>query len=106
MQPDQTVIDALVRQIVEAARPLQVVLFGSGARGTMRSGSDIDLMVVMPDGTHRRKTAQSLYRAISGVKTPFDLLVATPKDLEKHKNNIGLIYQTILREGQVLYAIA
>jgi uncharacterized protein len=106
MQPDQTVIQALVSQIVKAAQPLQVVLFGSGARGTMQPGSDIDLMVVMPDGTHRRKTAQRLYRAISGVKTPFDLLVATPDDLEKHKNNIGLIYRVVLQEGQVVYAIA
>ena len=106
MQPDQTLINILVRQIVEAAQPLQVVLFGSGARGTLRPGSDIDLMVVMPNGTHRRKTAQRLYQAISGIKTPFDLLVATPTDLEKHKDNIGLIYRTVLQEGRVVYANA
>jgi len=32
-----------------------------------------------------------------------DVLVATPSDLERHKNNIGLIYRTILREGKDLY---
>lgn len=30
--------------------PLQVVLFGSAARGDMRPDSDIDLLVVVPDG--------------------------------------------------------
>jgi hypothetical protein len=35
---------------------------------------------------------------------PFDILVATPKDLEKHKENIGLIYRTVLQEGREVYA--
>jgi len=35
---------------------------------------------------------------------PFDILVTTPSTLEKHKDNIGLIYQTILKEGREIYA--
>ncbi len=57
----------------------------------------------MPEGVHRRRTAQLLYRKIRGVGVPFDILVATPTDLERHKNNIGLIYRTILIEGKELY---
>jgi hypothetical protein len=34
----------------------------------------------------------------------FDLVVATPSDLEKHRDNIGLIYRNILQEGRELYA--
>ena len=86
------------------AHPLRIILFGSAARGQAGPDSDIDLLVVMPDGTHRRHTAQRLYGMIRNVGVPFDLLVATPSDLEKHRQNIGLIYSSILREGIEVYA--
>jgi predicted nucleotidyltransferase len=97
-------LDRLVRCIVEAVHPLRIILFGSAARAEIGPDSDLDLLVVMPDGTHRRHTAQHLYGAIKGVTVPFDVIVATPTDLEKHANNPGLIYQTILREGRTVYA--
>jgi hypothetical protein len=34
----------------------------------------------------------------------FDIIVATPSDLERHKDNVGLIYRTLLREGKEVYA--
>ena len=104
MQPDPRALDELVRQIVAAVHPLQIILFGSAARGELTTGSDYDLLVVMPDGTHRRHTAQLLYRCIDGVVVPFDLIVATPSDLDKHRNNPGLIYHTVLQEGKTVYA--
>ena len=97
-------LNELVRRIVDAAHPLKIILFGSAARGEMGPDSDVDLLVVMPDGTHRRKTAQYLYGAIRGIKVPFDVVVATPSDLERHRDNIGLIYHTVLEEGKTLYA--
>lgn len=97
-------IDRLVASIVADVHPLRIVLFGSAARGDTHAGSDIDLMVVMPDGSHRRRTAQLLYRQLRGAGVAFDIVVATPSDLDKHKNNIGLIYRTILLEGREVYA--
>ncbi|VGO21832.1 nucleotidyltransferase domain-containing protein [Pontiella sulfatireligans] len=97
--------DDLVRQIVQLAHPVKVFLFGSAVRGAMTADSDIDLLVVMPDGTHRRHTAQRLYCEISNIKTAFDLVVATPSDLERHGADSSLIYQTVLKEGKLLYAV-
>lgn len=97
-------LDILVRSIVSTVRPIKVILFGSAARGAMGPESDLDLLVVMPDGTHRRHTAQRLYREVRGVTIPFDLVVATASDLEAHGRSPGLIYRTILREGRTLYA--
>lgn len=105
MQADPKIVDKLVRGIVELVHPLRILLFGSAARGEMRQGSDLDVLVVVPEGSHRRHTAQLLYRQINGLGVPFDILVATPNDLEKHKDNIGLIYRTILREGREIYAL-
>lgn len=103
MKSQKDVIDELVRRIVDTIHPLRIILFGSAARGEIGPHSDIDVLVVMPEGVHRRQTAQFLYNQISGLGVPFDVLVATPKDLEKHKENIGLIYRTVLQEGREVY---
>jgi predicted nucleotidyltransferase len=100
----QAQLDELIRQIVEAVHPLRIILFGSAARDHIGPDSDLDLLIVMPDGTHRRHAAQYLYRSIHGVTTPFDLVVATPSDLQKYRHNPGLIYRTILEEGRTVYA--
>mgnify|MGYP006292828051 CR=1 FL=1 len=104
MRDTSEALHALVDAIVDLVHPLRIIVFGSAVSGTGGEASDLDLLVVMPDGTHRRKVAQDLYRQIRGIGIPFDLLVATPSDLEKHKDNIGLIYQTILTDGKEIYA--
>jgi predicted nucleotidyltransferase len=104
MSSPMEAIDRLVKNIVEAVSPLKIILFGSAGRGEDITCNDIDLLVVMPGNVHRRKTAQRLYRELHGVGFPFDILVVTPEDLEHHKNNIGLIYGNILREGREIYA--
>ncbi|MBI3988841.1 MAG: nucleotidyltransferase domain-containing protein [candidate division NC10 bacterium] len=82
MQPDPDVITQLVQSIVEAVHPLRIVLFGSAARGEMGTDSDIDVLVVMPEGVHRRRTAQLLYRIpfpkTHNLRTLLDLL---PEDI-------------------------
>ncbi len=105
MQLDTAVIDKLVDGVVKKVNPLRIILFGSTARGEAGEHSDIDLLVVVPEGVHRRRTAQKLYREIIGLGVPFDIVVATPKDLIEHKDKRGLIYRTALKEGREIYAI-
>lgn len=100
----KNLIDDLVVRIVQAVHPLRIILFGSAARGEMGPNSDIDIMVVMPDGTHRLNATRRLYRHIVGLGFPVDVVVATPSLLDQHKNNIGLIYRTVLAEGKEIYA--
>jgi len=104
MESHSKAVDELVRRVVEEVHPLRIILFGSAARGEVGPDSDIDLLVVMPEGVHRRRIAQLLYQNITGMGVPFDILVATPEDLRKHKDNIGLIYRAILKEGREVYA--
>lgn len=70
----------------------------------MGADSDIDVLVVMPDGTHRRHTAETLQRQFFGIPYGVDVIVATPADLHKYRHSIGMIYSTILEEGHELYA--
>jgi predicted nucleotidyltransferase len=104
MQISQDVIDNLVDRIKKVIEPKEVILFGSAARGLMAHDSDIDVLVVVPEGTHRRHTSQEIHMNLFGFEYPVDVLVATKEDLEKHKNNPGLIYQNILKEGKTVYA--
>jgi hypothetical protein len=64
----------------------------------------MDFLVVMPEGTHKRQTAQLLYRGLRGLGIPVDIVVTTPADLARHKDNPGLMYGRILGEGKELYA--
>lgn len=97
-------IDVVVERIVEAVHPLRILIFGSAARGEAGPDSDVDVLVVMPEGTNRRQTTQYLHTQFFGLPVAVDVVVATPSDLERHGRNPGLIYRTILEEGRELYA--
>jgi predicted nucleotidyltransferase len=102
-QHSPQLIDDLVKRIVAAAHPLRIVLFGSAARGTLGPDSDLDVMVVMPNGTHRANAMRQLYREIAGFGFPVDIVVTTPEILAQHQDNIGLIYRTVQAEGREVY---
>ncbi len=104
MAPNQAQLDLILHRVIEAVHPLRVVLFGSAARGEMTPDSDVDLLVVMPEGTHRRKTMEYLHTQLSGVALPVEIVVATPTDLERYGQSVGLIYRSALEEGRELYA--
>ena len=103
MQPDSKFIDELVDRIVAVAHPLRIILFGSAARDEMGPDSDVDVMVVVPDGTHRRKTAQNIYMNLFGLDRGVDVVVATERDIQEHGDNFSLVYYLALREGKALY---
>jgi predicted nucleotidyltransferase len=106
MQIDQQALDELITRIVEAVHPLKIILFGSAARGEMGPESDVDLLAVMPEGTHRLHTAQFVRRYLFDFSLPFsvDVIVATPGQIERYRDDIGFIYYRALREGTELYA--
>ena len=104
MEMTQTQTEQLVARIVAASHPQRIILFGSAARGEAGRHSDVDVLVVAPEGAHRRKTAQAIYRGLLGLGVPVDVVVATPSDLEDYRESPGLVYREALREGKELYA--
>ena len=96
----QTIVD----RVVATANPNKIILFGSAQRGDMGPNSDLDILVVMPSGIHRRTTARSIYRNLIGVGFATDIIVVTEEDIEQYKDNIGLVIKPALEEGKVLYA--
>ena len=102
----QQVLDALVGRIVEAVHPRRVILFGSAARDDMGPHSDLDVLVVMPDGVHRRDTSTLVYRSLHRFGYAIDVVVATEGDLVEYRDNPGLVFRQALLEGKELYRAA
>ncbi len=108
MYPDQKTLEEICRKVVETAHPLRIILFGSAARGEMHQDSDVDILVLIPEGTHRLHTAMDLHQAMLDVnaEVAVDFVVAWPSQLEKHGASPYLIYRDVLREGMELYNAA
>ena len=104
--PTETDLQRIVDLIVGAVRPVRVVLFGSVARGEHRQGSDVDLMVVMPDGADRRAVTRALYELMyeHRVMVPTQFVVTTPSAFATHATTTGMVYRDIVRDGRELFA--
>ncbi len=100
---EQRVLDEVAKRTVQAVQPLRIILFGSAARGTMGQDSDLDLLVVVPDGVHRRRTAQAVYKSLRGIGFAKDVVVVTESDVKEYGDNPSLIIYPALRQGKELY---
>ena len=70
----------------------------------MGPNSDLDFLVVMPSGVHRRNTARSIYRNLVGVGFAADIVVVTEEDIDRYKDHVGMIIKPALEKGKVIYA--
>jgi len=105
-RPDQQLLDEVVSRTVAAAHPIRIVLFGSAARGTMGPDSDLDLLVVVRDGVHRRRTAQAIYRSLRGIGFAKDVVVVTESDIRQFGKNPSLVIYPALSQGKEIYHVA
>ena len=99
----ETFISSMVDRIVRGFQPSRVVLFGSHARGAATEWSDVDLLVILPNGTDKRDTAIEIRRALSDLPVCKDIVVATPEEVDRRGHLVGTLLRSALREGRVLY---
>ena len=97
-------LDAIVQAIVQAARPVRVILFGSHAKRRAGPESDLDICVIERDafGPRRSRRAEiaRIYRALARFPVPKDILVFSEE--EARRGGIPVL-DDILEEGTVLY---
>src|SRR4051794_36590831 len=103
---NQAALDEIIRRIVDVAAPDRIILFGSAARGEMGPHSDLDLLVIKSGNLDKLRLAQEIHRNMWGVDYAVDIIVATPEDIARYGNSIGLVYKPALREGRVIYDAA
>lgn len=103
-QLSANVLKNIIDRVVEVAHPERIILFGSAARGEMGPNSDVDLLVVVRPGIHRRRLAGEIYKNLIGVGQAVDIIVVTTDDINRYKDSFALIIEPALREGKVVYA--
>jgi predicted nucleotidyltransferase len=95
-------IVAAVERIVELAKPLRVVAFGSRARGDHRRDSDLDLAVIV-DKYDPKVDKRPIWRADIEEWMSIDLLVFDRKRHEYMSGSIVSVHHDIATEGVTLY---
>ena len=101
---DDPLVRRLVERVVAEVDPLRVVLFGSRAAGTEGTDSDVDLLVVVPDGNRPLSVSRRLRERVRRVGLPVDYVVATPAILARHGESLGYVYREALTFGREVYA--
>ena len=96
-------LQEIVRRIVEVAKPEKIILFGSAARGEMGPNSDVDLLVVKRGKYNRSRLAGDIHMNLHGVGQAVDVILVTPKDVERYRDTHCLIIKPALQEGRELY---
>ena len=100
---DEQVIKSMTERIVSTCKPEKVILFGSRARGEARPDSDIDLFIVT-DTPNTRETAKLIDTLLWNRKTPLDIIVSTPENVEERMMAGDFFVTEIMSSGRVLYA--
>ena len=96
-------ISTMTERIVRDFHPVQIILFGSQARGDAHPHSDVDLLIVFSELADERKTAVDIRRALADLPMAKDILVTTPEELARQRDQVGTILRAAQREGDILY---
>jgi predicted nucleotidyltransferase len=97
-------VQAVVQQLIKAARPKKIILFGSYARGEVTRDSDLDVLVITRDDVESPGSESvRLRKAVSDINMPMDILVVPNSRFQALREKIGLIYREVEHRGKVVY---
>lgn len=92
-----------IQKIVNELNPEKIVLFGSYAYGEPTPHSDVDLLVVLKTSASLKERSWKVSRLLLPRPFPVDILVKTPKEIEKALKSGDFFLREILTRGKVLY---
>ena len=96
-------LQTAVERVLAVAQPLQIILFGSYARGDADAESDIDLLIVENEVADRGQEMLRLTRSIGYLGLGVDVLVYSEQEAMRRGQVPGTLLHHALREGKVLY---
>jgi len=105
MKPNAESVNVRVRQVVEdlkSYQPIQVILFGSAARGDTDEFSDLDFVVIKETDKPllgRMKEVALLCKAPG----PIDFFVYTPQEWRQMQEQDSPFVERVLQEGRVVH---
>lgn len=97
-------VPSIVSDIVAAAHPAKIILFGSVARGEEGPDSDLDFLVILDhlDRSERARLMGRIRFAIAAL-APIDVYVTDLEEFDQRKNVNGSMLYWPAREGEVVY---
>ena len=104
MHISEPLIKEIVQRILSICRPNRIILFGSGATGSMDKDSDIDLLLLEDGIADTRKESIRIRRVLRGLGFPFDIIVMDTARFSSTKDYIGSIAYPADKYGKILYA--
>ncbi len=94
----------IVADLVAECDPLQIILFGSVARGDDGPDSDVDVLVVLSEfDRSKRHDLMGRLRGVIKATIPIDVVVTDPAEIERRRDVIGSMLYWPLREGRVVH---
>ncbi|NOY97756.1 MAG: nucleotidyltransferase domain-containing protein [Chloroflexi bacterium] len=98
------VLQWVVEKIVQAVQPSKIILFGSYARETQTTASDLDLFIVYDGAESTRAVRRKIDLLLWGRRFGIDILVRRPEDVQRNLDARNPFYlYHIFGEGRVLY---
>ena len=97
-------ISEVVRIIAEKYHPEKIILFGSHAYGKPDPGSDLDILLIKNTDLPRYRRSREVRKFLRGLAVPMDILVYTPREVDRWKNIQEAFITRMMRKGKVLYA--
>ena len=91
-----------VDRLVRAIDPLEIIAFGSRARGQHRPDSDLDLAVIL-DVPESKVMGSIPSEIFAGLRMPVDLLPIAKERYDRFRPWINTVHQEIDRQGVRLY---
>jgi predicted nucleotidyltransferase len=101
---DEANIREVGRRLAVEAPNAQVVLFGSHARGSATSRSDIDVLVIEPEVENTALESVRLMRAVGDLRLPVEIVVVSEREADEWRDVRGSLVHAALSEGRVLAA--
>jgi predicted nucleotidyltransferase len=101
LTPDE--IENLVQRIVARLRPQKVILFGSYAKGTPTTRSDVDFFVIKQTDQPMARRADHLKPLLSHALIPVDVHIYTPEEAEEYGKEPFSFVNSILKSGKTVF---
>lgn len=106
LPPTAEDVSDLVLRLRRVVEPTKIYLFGSFARGDFGPESDLDILVVVPDGVDLMSANKEAYRQLRGCGLDVDVLYVNASHFMRHAGTPGYVFQEVLRDGREIYAAA
>jgi|ERR1017187_4962768 predicted nucleotidyltransferase len=101
--PPEVLLRGTLDRLIRAFAPERIMLFGSYAKGTAKSGSDLDLLVVANIEGDPIVPLRRARQLVAASFPPVDIVLCTPEDIVEAPTARSPFLLSVLGSGITLY---